>query len=133
MLKETKQALRSGPGYQQLPNHHVEMQPYAGRVTVNAAGFLLADSFHAILLTETGYSPVYYLPCSDVDFSKLESLELSTYCPFKGQARYWRLADADEGAPIAWGYDEPYSEVYSLLNYVAFYEDRVVVEAEKTA
>jgi len=131
MPKVNKPDPQFGPGYRDHPDHKILLDRHSGGITVKIRGNLVAESYHAILLTETGYSPVYYLPRSDVNFAVLDTVDLSTYCPFKGYARYWRLAADDDGEPIAWGYDEPYSEVSKLLGYVAFYDDRVTIEAKK--
>jgi len=123
----------SGPGYAKYPEHTVKIQPFAGCVAVKTAGKVIAESRGAILLTESDYSPVYYLPRADVDFSQLEEVELSTLCPFKGYARYWRTVAEENGQPVAWGYDTPYDEVETLSGYVAFYEDRITLEVADTA
>jgi len=125
---EQTRLVNSGPGYAKYPEHTVEMQPFAGRVTVKTAGKIIAESHDVILLTESGYSPVYYLPRTDVNFAQLEEVELSTFCPFKGYARYWRAVADEGGHPIVWGYDNPFDEVEILSGYVAFYEGRVTVE-----
>ena len=120
-----------GPGYIKNPEYDVTMTPFKGRVRVFHADHLLAESHSAILLTETDHSPVYYLPRADVRFDLLEEFEHSTYCPFKGHASYWRLGgkDAEQIVPIVWGYTTPFDELACLSKYVAFYSDRVRLEA----
>jgi len=122
----------NAPGYAKYPEYQVTMAPFKGRVRVHLADLLLADSHSAILLTETDHSPVYYLPRADVRFELLEAMERSTYCPFKGHASYWRVAGraAQHSEPIVWGYECPFDEVSSLSKYVAFYSDRVNLEAD---
>lgn len=120
----------SGPGYAKYPDHSVTLVPFTGNVKVTHEGKVLAESRGATLLTESGYNPVYYLPRADVRFTGLEDVALSTYCPFKGTARYWQLESGAE--PVAWGYDAPYDEVRQLSDYVAFYSDRVSVTATKS-
>jgi len=125
MTSEQTVPAYGGPGYLKYPEHKVAMRLFDGHVAVLANGSEVAASENAILLTETGYSPVYYLPRSDVDFDLLSADSLLTYCPFKGHARYWCLADDQDGKPVAWGYDAPFDEVETLSGYVAFYGDRV--------
>lgn len=119
----------SGPGYAKYPDHSVTLEEFPGIVIVTLNDEVLARSKAAILLTETGYSPVYYLPRADVDFKALDEVDQSTYCPFKGTARYWQLAGGAE--PVAWGYDAPYDEVQKLSKCIAFYSDRVSVSTNK--
>jgi uncharacterized protein (DUF427 family) len=46
-----------------------------------------------------------------------------TYCPFKGQASYFSLKDGPENA--VWSYEQPYDEMATLKDLLAFYPDRV--------
>lgn len=115
----------SGPGYSKKPDHHVITEEVTVDIEVKAGGVLLSHAQSAILLTETGYSPVYYLPRSAINFDVLNEISLSTYCPFKGKARYWAISGDEENIPVLWGYDDPYSEVKQLSEYAAFYTDRV--------
>jgi len=121
-----------GPGYITYPEYEITTTPFKGRIRVFHADHLLAESHHAILLTETDHSRVYYLPRADVRFDLLEEFERSTFCPFKGHASYWRIGGegAEQSAPIVWGYATPFEEVASLSEYVAFYSDRVRLEVE---
>ena len=79
-----------------------------------------------LLIEETKHAPVFYLPRSDVRMGLLERTDHSTYCPFKGHARYWSLTVQGRTAKDAlWCYEEPFEEVRSIAGYVAFYWDRV--------
>jgi uncharacterized protein (DUF427 family) len=102
MTTDQTQAGTSGPGYTKYPDHKVSLEPFNGRVRVMAGEIVLVESQDAILLTETGYSPVYYLPHSDLWLELLESVGLSTHCPFNGGARYWRLVGG-RPAPLVAG------------------------------
>ncbi|MCK0070900.1 DUF427 domain-containing protein [Kordiimonas laminariae] len=115
----------NGPGYAKNPDHQVNCENVTIDIKVSAAGVLLSRAQNAILLTETGYSPQYYVPRSAINFDALKEISLSTYCPFKGQARYWAIKDDEEDTPVLWGYDDPYLEVKQLSACAAFYTDRV--------
>ncbi len=123
-LKSASQQ-KSGPGYKSKPDHDVSYKNINDHISVSSGGVLLSNTEHAILLTETGYSPVYYLPRSEINFDALKEVSLTTYCPFKGAARYWALKDDANDKPVLWGYDDPYEEVSILSKYAAFYTDRV--------
>ena len=51
--------------------------------------------------------------------------DLSTVCPWKGVASYWRAAEG--GDPIAWAYEDPRPEVAQIRGYIAFYQNKVTV------
>jgi uncharacterized protein (DUF427 family) len=47
----------------------------------------------------------------------------STYCPFKGHASYYSLANGPENA--VWTYELPYDEMLAIKEHLAFYPDKV--------
>ena len=115
-----------GPGYRDYPDHKVAVKPLEGEVKVVALGQPIATSSNTLLVEEGRYAPVIYVPRSDVRFEFLRENDLTTYCPFKGDARYWNIQVGDDhiGGAV-WGYDTPYDEVAELADYVAFYKDRI--------
>jgi hypothetical protein len=44
-----------------------------------------------MLLHESNILPALYVPTADVRFDLLTKTELSTHCPFKGDASYWTI------------------------------------------
>lgn len=119
------------PGFQKHAQHRVDITAYEGDVRVTHKGQMLADTSEALEVVESGYQPVYYVPISDVALQHLAPFERTTYCPFKGDASYWALADAiADTEPVAWAYEAPYDEATALAGHIAFYADRVEVEAE---
>ncbi len=120
-------ATNLAPGFKKHPDHTITLEPLLGSVQVEAFGQVIAETSQAILLREGGYPPVVYLPRDDVRFDLLQANSNTTYCPFKGEARYWDIQAGGGGASAAvWGYDSPYDEVAQLSDYVAFfYPDRV--------
>jgi uncharacterized protein (DUF427 family) len=99
-------------------------------VEVRLSGVTIARSRDALELSESGYPPVIYVPKQDVTFDRLQATDKTTYCPFKGKARYWSIHANDTLIENAvWGYDQPYDEVASLKDHVAFYSDKVDVIA----
>lgn len=122
-----------GPGYQNHPGYAVDTQAFSAHIVVTAGGQKVADSHHAILLTETDHSPVYYLPHEDIRFDLLTNVDLSTYCPFKGYASYWCISAVAGEEPIVWAYIEPYVEVEDIKGYAAFYGDKVTMRITELA
>jgi uncharacterized protein (DUF427 family) len=113
-------------GYVERPDYRVDILRRRNLVTVRAGDRVIARTESPLLVDEQDHGLVFYVPDSDVDFSQLAAVEKTSRCPYKGQARYWRLADGSE--PVAWAYPEPYPQVAQIAGHVAFYQDRVSVE-----
>jgi uncharacterized protein (DUF427 family) len=53
-----------------------------------------------------------------------------TTCPFNRDASYWTLsANGTRDENAVWGYETPYDEVAAIAGHVAFYPDRVTIDA----
>jgi uncharacterized protein (DUF427 family) len=68
------------------------------RVRVEFAGERIADSTRALLVHETRLAPAYYFPADDVRMDLMAKTELTSHCPFKGNASYWTLKVGDKVA-----------------------------------
>ncbi len=112
------------------PDHPITIEPNQARVVVRAAGRVIADTGRALTLREASYPPVQYIPLEDVDRARLRPSGHATYCPFKGDASYWSIADAENGENAIWEYREPHAAVASIKGHVAFYADRVEIEEQ---
>ena len=102
------------------------VEPATRRVRIVLAGTPVAESDRALRVCETASPPVYYVPPQDVRREHLEPAERSSFCEWKGRARYWHarvggilVADA------AWSYPAPEAAFEALRDYVAFYPGRV--------
>ena len=116
----------SGPGYARYPEHRVTLEPGPSRVRVLFNGETIADTRSALTLREANYSAVFYIPIADVRATVIEPTQHTTYCPFKGTARYWTIKTEEKRAENAmWGYPAPYDEVADIKNYAAFYPNKV--------
>ena len=113
----------SAPGFKKHPEHRITTHPAAVRVRVTFHGEVIADSLGAIRLEEGAYPPVFYIPRKDVKMEKLARTEHHSYCPFKGEASYFSLANGPENA--VWSYEKPYDEMNAIREYLAFYPDKV--------
>ena len=91
----------------------------------------LARSTDPVVLREfaaKAYPPVVYFPPDDVDMTLLKRSQKTTTCPIKGTATYYRLVDdGDDGAEVAWTYEEPVAGVEAIRGHLAFYPDRIDV------
>jgi uncharacterized protein (DUF427 family) len=101
--------------------------PCARRVRVELGGEMLADSVSALRVLETRHTPTVYVPCADVRSELLAiSSARSTWCEFKGAARYLDAVVGDRRvAAVGWTYENPTPDYQSLRGHVAFYPGRV--------
>ncbi|MFC3228019.1 DUF427 domain-containing protein [Marinibaculum pumilum] len=115
-----------GPGYAKDPEHKVALSPSNKRVRAMLNGLTIADTTNALVMEESGYDPVYYVPIGDVRMELATETEHHTYCPYKGEASYWSFAAIGVSAEnAAWGYKLPYDEVSALKGHLAFYPAKV--------
>ncbi len=112
------------------PDHPITITPATTEVSVRFGDRLIASTDRALVLREASYPPVYYLPLEDVEPDVLEATAHETYCPYKGDASYYSLADGDALAENAvWTYVTPFDAVSPIAGHVAFYPDRVTISA----
>lgn len=96
------------------------------RVEVLAAERLLARSERAVRVCETGSPPTLYLAPDDICMDRLAASPTRSFCEWKGQARYFRLKDAEEPAvDVAWSYPEPLAGFKHYAGWLCFYPGRV--------
>lgn len=114
--------------------HTITIRTFPGRVRVVSAGHLLANTVHALELSETGYWPVYYVPRSDVRMDLITPSATRTTCPHKGIASYWSIpAGGERLADVAWSYEDPLPEVREIAGLLAFAPDKIDAIESTTA
>jgi uncharacterized protein (DUF427 family) len=124
------QIANPSPGFQRNPGKVITVAPYDGTVIVRAGEAVIASSTKAKLLTEAPYPSVLYIPFADIDFTQLRGTDLSTHCPYKGDATYWSvLPAADNGKDAMWAYRQPVDEMAEIRDHGAFYPNKVAIEA----
>lgn len=101
--------------------------PCERRVRVELAGEVLADSTRALRVLETSHPPTIYIPLGDVRTELLaESEARSTWCEFKGAARYMdAIVHGQRFEAVGWSYRDPSPGYPALRDRVAFYPGRV--------
>jgi uncharacterized protein (DUF427 family) len=108
------------------PDHPISIQPHASAVVVRVAGQVVANTQHALKLLESSYPPVLYIPRGDVDMSKLELTDHTTYCPYKGECSYYSIpSGGSKSINAVWSYEKPFAPVSQIEHYLAFYPTRV--------
>ena len=108
------------------PDHPISISHNARRVVVKVAGQVIADTQAALRLEEASYPAVLYVPRADVDMSKLQRTEHTTYCPYKGDCSYYSIpSGGSKSINAVWSYEKPYAAVTTIGHYLAFYPSRV--------
>ena len=102
-------------------------------VRVVHRGIVVAESRATYRVLETSHPPVYYIPPGDVAHV-VASARRSSFCEWKGQARYFTLdvsaavATLDPRAvsvDCAWSYPAPTGAFGAIADHLAFYASRV--------
>lgn len=92
------------------------------RVTIRLGGSLIADTDDAVRVLETSHPPVYYLPIGDFAPGALVDAAGSSFCEFKGAARYFDVQGGGLVRPrAAWTYRDPSPGFDALVGRVAVY------------
>lgn len=109
------------PGYPRAPAHRVAFVPSRVPVAIRVDGVQIADSADVVAVEERGYPPRYYLARDDVDMTRLEKTDKTSFCPFKGLATYYVIrGPKGEISDAAWSYERPYHEAELLRGRIAF-------------
>lgn len=110
---------------------HISLAYCPDLVTVRAKGILLAETQAAMILTESGYAPRFYIPKADVLMKHLQPSDKTSICPHKGRAVYFHAgSDADRLENIAWSYPAAKLSVAEISGMIAFYEEKLVVSID---
>lgn len=96
--------------------------PCGRRVVVVHRGVTIADTERAIRTLETSHPPTYYLPPNDILMSALEPVDGSSFCEWKGHARYFDVVVGGQRLTrAAWSYPAPTAGFAELRDHIAFY------------
>jgi uncharacterized protein (DUF427 family) len=110
------------------PDHPITVSPSDQSVTVTFHDRVIAKTDQALVLQESTYPPVFYIPLDAVDADVLRPTHHRTYCPYKGDASYYSVTDGDAVAENAvWTYVAPYDAVSEIAGRIAFYPNRVEI------
>lgn len=102
------------------------VEPVRRRVAIVLGGERIVATDRAVRVLETSHPPVYYLPIADFVPGALTPAEGSSFCEFKGRARY---LDVHGGgltrSGAAWNYPEPSRGFEILVDAVAVYAQQM--------
>jgi len=111
------------------------VEPTPRRIRVVFAGETIADTTRAWRVLETSHPPTYYIPPDDVLDGVLFPSSRSSWCEWKGRARYHAVRVGGRTAEsAAWSYPDPVPAFEPIRDHVAFYPakmDRCLVDEEE--
>ena len=100
----------------------------ARRVRITLGGEVIVDTGDVVRVLETSHPPVYYLPIEAFTRGALTDGSGSSFCEFKGSARYLDVRGGDVvRTRAAWNYPDPSPGFASLANRVAVYPGQMEV------
>lgn len=98
------------------------LEAVSHRLLVTALGHVVADSISGFRVLETSHPPTYYIPFSDVASQYLIASERSSYCEFKGRAKYFSIAISGTVLDdAAWFYPDPTAYYNDIAGFLSFY------------
>lgn len=113
------------------PRHFMRLKQPGKLVTVTKNGVEVARSTKAIKLQEAGfdlYDPVYYFPKEDVNTALLDTTDLTTHCPLKGDTAYYNVKVNGETLDnAAFSYVSTFDYGEALKDLIAFDPNKLQV------
>lgn len=98
------------------------LEPEGREVVIRWGDVEVARTRRAVRVLETAHPPNFYLPWDDIAPQLLQPAEGTSYCEWKGPARYWDLVDGQRRLDgVAWSYPKPLEGAEGLAHCVAFY------------
>ena len=120
--------IEPGPGQESAWDYPrpPRLEPSTRLIRVTFNGEVVAETRRALRVLETSHPPTYYIPSEDVRAGFVERSSRSSFCEWKGMARYHSLKVGDRRSPdAAWSYPDPSPAFAAIRDHLAFYPDRV--------
>ncbi len=108
-----------------MKDHVVKAERLEDRVIVIVEGETIADTTSAIVVHETGFGPVIYVPKNDI--REIDLIKCGDYyCPYKGNAEIYTIRHgAHDIENAAWSYYGPLNSIPEIQGRVAFFQNKV--------
>jgi uncharacterized protein (DUF427 family) len=125
-----------GPGQESVWDYPrpPRLEPFDGTITVELGGTVIASTNRGWRVLETSHPPTYYLPRVAFAPGALRDAPGSSWCEWKGQARYYDLVTEARTAPqAAWTYPAPtrgFEPIAGAIAVMAGQVDRCTVNGE---
>ena len=98
------------------------VESVAEPVRVIYNGKTIAETEQAKRVLETSHPPVYYIPPEDVRLDLLQKTSHTSFCEWKGSARYFNLeVEGEKVSRAAWSYPDPAPGFELIKDHLAFY------------
>ncbi len=108
------------------PYYRADILASSRHVRVVLGGVTIAETHHPWLLIETGLPIRYYIPEQDIRMDLLEPTQMTTRCPYKGQACYWSTRIGERVfKDIVWSYRDPLPACSQITGLLSFFNERV--------
>ncbi|KAL6708648.1 hypothetical protein ACN47E_002629 [Coniothyrium glycines] len=108
------------------PYKRIDILQSNRHIKVALDGVTLAETSSPLLLLETTLRTRFYLPPTSVNWEVMSPSDISTLCPYKGEALY---LNANTGVKqyknLAWYYKYPTIESAQVAGHVCFYNEYV--------
>jgi uncharacterized protein (DUF427 family) len=102
------------------------LEKVSERLRVMFNGKTIADTVAGYRVLETSHPPVYYISPENIAQQYLLTAPGSSWCEFKGHAKYWSLdVDGKRAENVAWSYSAPSRAFTDIAGYLAFYASKV--------
>ena len=122
----TSQSLEDREILTTAPAAGVRIEPSPRWVRAFVGGRPIADSKRVLLVFEPRRLPVYYFPRQDVRMDLLEPSAYSAGAGERGPLARWNLRlDGRDIDNVGWSYREPDAAHAALVDYVAFYWNKL--------
>jgi uncharacterized protein (DUF427 family) len=95
-------------------------------VVVRLGDVEIARTRRALRILETASPPTFYVPLADVPAQFLAPAAGTSWCEWKGEARYWSVVTPTGRVDrAAWSYPSARAEFAAIRDHVAFYPARL--------
>lgn len=109
---------------------HIKVTAAPGSYQIRAGDVVLGTTAQALNMAEGSYPPVLYIPRSDVAMTMLRKTARQTVCPHKGACSYYSVHTTNDVLENAvWSYETPKAGMEHIAGYLAFYPNKITVEA----
>ena len=132
-----RQRVEPGPGQESVWDYPrpPRLEDSDKPIKVVFGGVTLAYTSRVKRVLETSHPPVYYVPVEDIRMEHLMLAKGSSFCEWKGAARYYDIQTDERREPrAAWFYPDPVPAYAGIKDHVAFYPslmDACWVDGEK--
>lgn len=128
-----------GPGQESVWDYPrpPRVERFTGTITVELGGSTVATAHRAWRVLETSHPPTFYLPREAFTAGALRAANGSSWCEWKGTAKYYDLVSSARIAEkAAWTYPRPtpgFEEIAGAVAVMAAQVDRCTVNGDVVA